>query len=106
MMVFVTFDLVLLILCHREHHPSDGPALVLPSPMPNAPRKARPLPHTPPSVGTKRPLPEDENGPPAKRQKIQTNGVPNASPSKGYKEVDGILVIEDDQEDDIIVIED
>jgi hypothetical protein len=88
---------------HRKGHPPDGPAIVLPSSMPVVPRKERPK--TPPT-GTKRPAPDDVDAPAAKRAKIQTNGLSSASPSKGYKEVDGVLVVEDDQDDDVIMVDD
>ncbi|KAF8514983.1 hypothetical protein JB92DRAFT_2718341 [Gautieria morchelliformis] len=89
-----------------KSHSSDKPALMLPSPMPIVPRKARlqtpsPLPST-----AKRPLEEDGEQPPAKRQRTETNGAPSSSPSKGYKEVDGIIIVDDGQDDDIIIIED
>ena len=54
----------------------------------------------------KRPRPDDGDGPPAKRIKTQTNGFPGSSPTKGYKEVDGVLIVEDDPDDDIILVED
>lgn len=79
---------------------------MLPSPMPIAPRKPRPQTPSPQPSTTKRPLEEDGNQPPAKRQRIQANGDPSSSPSKGFKEVDGIVIVDDDQDDDIILIED
>jgi ubiquitin-like 1-activating enzyme E1 B len=74
--------------------------------MPTVPRKARLQAALPLLSTTKRPLEEDGDQPPAKRQRTQTNGVPSSSPSKGYKEVDGIIIVEDGQDDDIIIIED
>lgn len=72
--------------------------------MPVPPRKERLK--TPPR-GIKRPAPDDGDTPIAKRTKTQTNGVSSASPSKGYKEVEGVLVVEDDhQDDDIILVDD
>ena len=73
--------------------------------MPIVPHKAR---HQtpPPSSSTKRPLSESGDEPPAKRQRIQANGNPNSSPSKGYKEVDGIIIVGDDPDDEIILIDD
>ncbi|KAF8590669.1 hypothetical protein K439DRAFT_1627653 [Ramaria rubella] len=102
-----------------EGHPPSGPVLVLPSPMPVPPRRARPK-TPPPPLGTKRPLPENGGEPPAKRPKTQGNGVLSvsplkgifspskgfSSPSKGYKEIDGVLIVDDDQDDDIIVVDD
>ncbi|KIJ56440.1 hypothetical protein M422DRAFT_150768 [Sphaerobolus stellatus SS14] len=85
-----------------EGHLTNGPSFILPSPMPKIPRKARPA--TPePTTGTKRPLVDGEEEPPAKRARTG-NASPQASPSKGYKEVDGVLIVDDD--DDFIVIDD
>jgi len=92
-----------LFISYRKEHPPDGPAIVLPSPFPKTSRKARPK--TPPT-GTKRSAPDDGEEPAAKRARTETNGISTASPSKGYKEVDGVLIVEDDQDDDVILIDD
>lgn len=72
--------------------------------MPVAPRKAQPK-TPPPPTGKKRPAPDNDVDEPAtKRAKTQMNGT-SGSPSKGYTEVDGVLVVEDDAEDDVIYID-
>lgn len=83
----------------RPNHAHDGPALILPSPLPIPPRLIKAV---PPSL--KRSAPDDDEvlEPPSKR--ARTNGAPDApsSPTKRDKlEEDGIVLIDDD----VIVIE-
>ncbi|KAH9941250.1 uncharacterized protein BXZ73DRAFT_98467 [Epithele typhae] len=82
-------------------HPADGPALILPSPLPKPAKKAKPPPSTPTPVtplvpSKKRPAPEDDgvtdgDGPLAKRAK--TLGAVPFTPSKKRKlEEDGVII--------------
>ncbi|GJJ12994.1 hypothetical protein Clacol_007243 [Clathrus columnatus] len=94
-------------------HPAHIPQIVFQEPIPNF-AKESPAPQIQPStpvVGNKRPLPDDdiEEQPTSKRSKITTNGVvlptPTQSPSKNYKEVNGVIFLEDESED-IVVLDD
>lgn len=105
---------------YSPDHPADGPAFILPTPLPQPPRLAKPLPspleQTPPPPSLKRGLPDDDtaaSGSSAKRPR--TNGpasapaVNMASPSKKRRlEEDGLLLLEkadDKMEDEVIEID-
>ncbi|KIJ64071.1 hypothetical protein HYDPIDRAFT_91418 [Hydnomerulius pinastri MD-312] len=97
------------------NHPSDGPALILPSSLPKPPYKPRPSTPIPPAPSRKRSAPDDELDevePVAKRAK--TNGVPIVklpelgSPSKKRRlEEDGLVMLDSaaDKIDDDDIIE-
>ncbi|KAF8522459.1 hypothetical protein BU17DRAFT_87064 [Hysterangium stoloniferum] len=94
-----------------DDHPADGPAVLLIEPVRRAQRRtktegkgaARP---STPTIGSKRPAESgDHDRDRAKRPRTDAQAVPMSSPSKGYKEVDGVVIIEDDV-DDVIVIDD
>jgi ubiquitin-like 1-activating enzyme E1 B len=98
------------------NHPSDGPAYILPSPLPSPPRLEKPHSTPPPASSRKRSAPDDEIvevGPIAKRAKTDTNGassIPDiASPNKRKRlEEDGLLMLsskDDKIEDDVIEID-
>ncbi|KAF8528345.1 hypothetical protein BU17DRAFT_61027 [Hysterangium stoloniferum] len=94
-----------------DDHPADGPAVLLIEPVRRAQRrtntegKAGARPSTP-TIGSKRPAESgDHDRDRAKRPRTDAQAVPMSSPSKGYKEVDGVVIIEDDV-DDVIVIDD
>lgn len=108
----------------RADHSTDGASIIFQEPVPQimAPSAHLIEPPSTPVVGSKRPLPEDEDEkeveavvderPVFKKPKItKSNGIgifnptPTPSPAKGYKEVDGVILIEDDA-DDIIVLDD
>ncbi|KAF5392394.1 hypothetical protein D9757_001545 [Collybiopsis confluens] len=102
-------------------HPSSGPSLILPDPLPRPTKKAKPqivAPSTPPRASLKRSAPDDDivlldhepmdNGQPAaKKQKLSQPEL--SSPSKKRKlEEDGIVLLEgadDKMDDDVIVID-
>ncbi|KAG2142954.1 hypothetical protein DEU56DRAFT_979414 [Suillus clintonianus] len=98
------------------NHPSDGPAYILPSPLPSPPRLEKQRSTPPPAPSRKRSAPDDEIaevGPFAKRAKTDTNGATSildiASPSKRRRlEEDGLLMLsskDDKIEDDVIEID-
>jgi ubiquitin-like 1-activating enzyme E1 B len=98
------------------NHPSDGPAYILPSPLPSPPRLEKRPPTPPPAPSRKRSAPDDEIAevePLAKRVKTSTNGTTTlpviASPSKRRKlEEDGLLMLsskDDKIDDDVIEID-
>ncbi|KAF8519724.1 hypothetical protein BU17DRAFT_89560 [Hysterangium stoloniferum] len=94
-----------------DDHPADGPAVLLIEPVRRAQRrtktegKAGARPSTP-TIGSKRPAESsDHDRDRAKRPRTDAQAVPMSSQSKGYKEVDGVVIIEDDV-DDVIVIDD
>ncbi|KAJ8592554.1 hypothetical protein M405DRAFT_787349 [Rhizopogon salebrosus TDB-379] len=98
------------------NHPSDGPAYILPSPLPSPPRLEKRPPTPPPAPSRKRSAPDDEIAevePLAKRVKTSTNGTTTlpviASPSKRRRlEEDGLLMLsskDDKIDDDVIEID-
>ncbi len=107
---------------YRSDHPSEGPAFILPSPLPSPPKKIK-MPATPPSreatpekksLSKKRAAPDDDDLPSAKRAK--TNGDPRSRPDVPFTpkkqrklDEDGLLMMESlDEEmgdDDVIVID-
>ncbi|THH14856.1 hypothetical protein EW146_g5545 [Bondarzewia mesenterica] len=102
------------------NHPADGPRLILPSPLPEPVKKAKPpMPSTPPPASLKRAAPEDDDGisqqPAAKRAKMSnaiSNGVPEDklySPSKKRMlEDEGLVLLEKEDErmeDDVIEVD-
>ena len=111
----------------RPNHPVDAPPFILPSPLPNPPKRVKPTPpppETPSRNSAKRPLPEeDENGvidlePTPKKTKPTANATSKKrkaeetqSPSKRRRlEEDGLVLmdgLEDRLEDeDCIIIDD
>ncbi|KAG6908635.1 hypothetical protein DXG01_003813 [Tephrocybe rancida] len=102
-------------------HPSDAPPYIMPSQLPQPPKKQKvpapaPAPITPPRVSKKRSLPIDMDSdvidlaPTPKRLKMTLNGVarPQESPSKRRRlEEDGVLLVDGPGElaDDVIVID-
>ena len=100
----------------RPNHPSDGPAYILPSPLPSPPRLEKRAQTPPPASSRKRSAPDDEITevePLAKRVKTDKNGAATlpviASPSKRRKlEEDGLLILsskDDKIDDDVIEID-
>lgn len=99
----------------RPNHPSDGPAYILPSPLPSPPRLEKRV-LTPPAPSRKRSAPDDEIAevePLAKRVKTGTNGsttlpvIPSPSKRKRLEE-DGLLILsskDDKIDDDVIEID-
>jgi len=104
-----------------DDHPADGPTLLLIEPVRRTQRKTKTRAAaeaaaraSTPTIGSKRLAQSGDHGhdwevPPAKRPRtdLASGSVPVSvpSPSKGYKEVDGVVIIEDDV-DDVIVIDD
>lgn len=112
--VFIVFEVNPSTFFPREDHPTNGPKLVFQEPVPKVIMSSAPFQEDPltPVLGSKRSLPDDadlKEQPALKKTKTSNNGIINAtptqSPSKGYKEVDGVIVIEDEP-DDIIVLDD
>ncbi len=103
----------------RPNHPYDAPAIILPSPLPQPPRKVKPRAPTPttPVSSKKRPAPDDieEIDPSvAKRAKTATgnaigkNAVPFTPSKKPRLEEDGLIMLdraEEKIEEDPDVIE-
>jgi ubiquitin-like 1-activating enzyme E1 B len=95
----------------RANHPADGPALILPSPLPVPPKKSQPS--TPPA-SLKRPAPDYDivtPEPSSKRKKVNgpTQGDVDSSPRKKRRlEEDGLILLDnanDQLEDDVIEID-
>ncbi|KAI0634914.1 hypothetical protein C8Q77DRAFT_1104728 [Trametes polyzona] len=94
------------------NHPADGPALILPSPLPTPPRREKPpRPATPPPApppvvaGKKRAAPDDEieeiDAPSAKRSRIDAGPTDGASftPNKKRRlEEDGLIMLDNADE--------
>ncbi|KAI0353339.1 hypothetical protein OH77DRAFT_1407125 [Trametes cingulata] len=93
------------------NHPSDGPALILPSPLPKPPRREKPRPATPPPApppvlaGKKRAAPDDDEiqeveEPSAKRARTAADvgGVPFTPSKKRRLEEDGLIMLESAEE--------
>ncbi|KAI1798438.1 hypothetical protein LXA43DRAFT_30912 [Ganoderma leucocontextum] len=91
------------------NHPIDTPALILPSPLPQPPRKEKPRPATPsppiPSATKKRRAPDDIqdlDAPSAKRAKVggmETTGAVPFTPSKRRRlEEDGLILLDSAEE--------
>ncbi|OJT14808.1 Ubiquitin-activating enzyme E1-like [Trametes pubescens] len=108
------------------NHPLDGPALILPSPLPAPPRREKPRPATPPPApppalaGKKRSAPDDDiqelDAPSAKRSRTDAGTASGAlpfTPSKKRRlEEDGLIMlenegekIEEDRDPDVIEID-
>ncbi|KAF9810471.1 hypothetical protein IEO21_06901 [Rhodonia placenta] len=100
------------------NHLIDSPALILPSPLPSPPKKAKavaPRPVTPQPTAVKRSAPDDDDDVEPAAKRVKTNGAmwsPSGlitTPSKKRKlEEDGLILLEDATEkldDDVIVIE-
>jgi len=100
----------------RPDHPVDGPAMILPSPLPEPSKRAKPVvpqasspPSTPLRV-QKRPAPDGvDEAQPAKRARTVTS-LPNHSPSASRRlEEDGLVLLDRngpvDQDVDIVVID-
>lgn len=87
----------------RPNHPVDGPALILPSPLPKPGKKEKPRPATPtpipPSSTKKRPAPDDvPDGEEPSAKRAKTSAV-SFTPSKKRKlEEDGLIVLYDAEE--------
>nr|GAT60818.1 ubiquitin-like modifier activating enzyme 2 [Mycena chlorophos] len=110
-------------ICHLPpDHPEDGPSLLLPDPLPQPPRKAKPVPvapETPIKISLKRRAPDEGEGgdiidlePTPKRPRLKANDNGIKSPKKRQLEEDGLVVmdskddkLEDDDDEDIIVID-
>ena len=104
-------------LIYRPDHPADAPPFVLPSPLPQPPRKVKPmapLPVTPRRTSVKRSAPVDDDDilefePSAKRVKPTVQADVISSPSKKRRlEEDGLILMEganDKLEDDVIEID-
>lgn len=109
---------------YRPNHPADGPALILPSPLPAPPRREKPCPVTPPPApppalaGKKRSAPDDEieelDAPSAKRSRTDAGagGLPFTPSKKRRLEEDGLIMlenegekIEEDRDPDVIEID-
>ncbi|KAI0047882.1 hypothetical protein FA95DRAFT_1540689 [Auriscalpium vulgare] len=99
------------------NHPVDGPALVLPSPLPQPAKKVKPIPPRPstppPSASLKRPAPQDNDitsEQPSKRaRKADFGDNLQYSPSKKRRlEADGLVLLDalnEKMEDDVIEID-
>ncbi|KAI0327705.1 hypothetical protein GY45DRAFT_1327242 [Cubamyces sp. BRFM 1775] len=107
-------------------HPADGPALILPSPLPEPPRRekprvATPTPPPPPvTIGKKRAAPDDDveeiDAPSAKRARTTGGGVgvsetPFTPSKKRRLEEDGLIMLDnaeetiEEEDTDVIVID-
>jgi len=95
------------------NHPADGPALILPSPLPTPTRKPKlAMPSTPPPTGTKRSAPDDDELEPAAKR-IKTNGavpvpLPFTPSKKKRLEDDGLIMLDaldEPLEDDVILVD-
>jgi ubiquitin-like 1-activating enzyme E1 B len=103
---------IVLIVSFRPNHPTDGPYILLPSPLPLPPQKAHPSTPPPPS-SLKRSAPDDvlEIEPSSKRMKTNNGPPPDmiSSPSKKRRfEEDGLILLDnlnDQLEDDVIEID-
>ncbi|PIL27288.1 hypothetical protein GSI_10435 [Ganoderma sinense ZZ0214-1] len=92
------------------NHPVDAPAFILPSPLPQPPRKEKPRPATPapptPPVSKKRPAPDDDiqelEGPSAKRARVDgveaTGALPFTPSKKRRLEEDGLILLDSAEE--------
>ncbi|KAF5364953.1 hypothetical protein D9758_008117 [Tetrapyrgos nigripes] len=96
------------------NHPVDAPAFILPDPVPEPPKKAKPavIISTPPKTSLKRSAPDDdilELEPTAKRQKSAMNQDISSPSKKRRLEEDGLIIMETADEkledDDVIVID-
>ncbi|KAF5364889.1 hypothetical protein D9758_008104 [Tetrapyrgos nigripes] len=96
------------------NHPVDVPAFILPDPVPEPPKKAKPavIISTPPKTSLKRSAPDDdilELEPTAKRQKSAMNQDISSPSKKRRLEEDGLIIMETADEkledDDVIVID-
>jgi len=99
----------------RPDHPVDGPAMILPSSLPEPSKRAKPVPQAPSPPSTplrvqKRPAPDSvDEAQPAKRARIVTS-LPNHSPSASRRlEEDGLILLDRsgpmDPDVDIVVID-
>ncbi|KAI9509329.1 hypothetical protein F5148DRAFT_1012509 [Russula earlei] len=108
--------ITLAICALPPNHPVDGPAMILPSPLPNPAKRVKPiLPETSPQSSTpqraqKRPVPDGvDESQPTKRARIATI-LPNHSPSKARRlEEDGLVLLDQpgrmDEDIDIVVVD-
>ncbi|KAF5364894.1 hypothetical protein D9758_008125 [Tetrapyrgos nigripes] len=96
------------------NHPVDAPAFILPDPVPEPPKKAKPavIISTPPKTSLKRSSPDDDIlglEPTAKRQKSAMNQDISSPSKKRRLEEDGLIIMETADEkledDDVIVID-
>lgn len=92
---------------HRPNYSIDAPPLILPSPLPQPPRKVKPRAPTPstPVASKKRPAPDDIeeiDAPTAKRSKTAAEPAASAvpfTPSKKRRlEEDGLIMLDDAEE--------
>jgi len=112
-------ETITLAICSLPtNHPVDGPAMILPSPLPIPTKKAKPIisrsssPPTTPVRVQKRPAPDGvDDAQPAKRARIVT-AVPNHSPSASRRlEEDGFILLDgngqmdEDDDNDIVVVD-
>ncbi|KAI0262614.1 hypothetical protein BC834DRAFT_890957 [Gloeopeniophorella convolvens] len=104
-------ETITLAICNLPpDHPADGPAMILPDPLPQPAQKAKPIvtPSSAPSTpqrAPKRPAPDSADGEqPAKRPRTD---IPGVSPSKSRKlEEDGLILLDGEpMEEDIVVID-
>ncbi|KAH9177780.1 hypothetical protein EDB89DRAFT_1439238 [Lactarius sanguifluus] len=107
-------EAITLAICSLPpNHPVDGPAMILPDPLPKPNQRAKPvisLPLTPPETplgAQKRPAPDDLDGTqPAKRARIAPTS--NHSPGTSRRlEEDGLVLLDGDgpMDEDIVVID-
>ncbi|KAI0368576.1 hypothetical protein BV20DRAFT_969185 [Pilatotrama ljubarskyi] len=102
---YATIQLAIGVL--PPNHPTDGPALILPSPLPKPPRREKPRPATPPPAppptlaGKKRAAPDDDeiqevDEPSAKRARTAADlgGVPFTPSKKRRLEEDGLIMLD------------
>ncbi|KAH9006577.1 hypothetical protein EDB86DRAFT_2874952 [Lactarius hatsudake] len=107
-------EAITLAICSLPpNHPLDGPAMILPDPLPKPNQRAKPAisrPLTPPETplgAQKRPAPDDLDGTqPAKRARIASTS--NHSPGTSRRlEEDGLVLLDGDgpMDEDIVVID-
>ncbi|CAL1710842.1 unnamed protein product [Somion occarium] len=96
------------------NHPIDKPAFILPDPLPSPPKKVKPAPAAPstpppaPVSSKKRPAPDDEGVPSAKRLRTTATAPAPFTPSKKKRlEDDGLILLETPDEaidDDAVIV--
>lgn len=104
------------LYCFRPNHPADGPAMILPDPLPNPAKRPKLViaqssspPSTPLRV-QKRPAPDNaDEVQPAKRARIATPLVKHSPSTSRRLEEDGLILLDGnrsmDDDIDIVVID-
>ena len=92
-------------------HAEEDPPYILPSPLPNPPKKVKTetaLPTTPPRTSLKRPAPDDSENVQRTAKRSKMNAEISSPSKKRRLEEDGLIMMEganDRLEDDIIEID-